>query len=44
MALLRRIYAGLRLQINEAKSAVGSAFGRMFLGYELWVVNGREVK
>ena len=44
MALLRQLYAGLKLQINEAKSAVGSAFGRKFLGYELWVAKGREVK
>jgi RNA-directed DNA polymerase len=35
---------GLKLQINEAKSAVGSAFGRKFLGYALWVAKGREVK
>jgi RNA-directed DNA polymerase len=44
MALLRRLYAGLKLQINEAKSAVGSAMGRKFLGYALWVAKGREVK
>ena len=44
MAMLRKQYAGLKLQINEAKSAVGSAFGRKFLGYELWVAKGREVK
>ncbi len=44
MALLRKLYAGLKLQINEAKSAVGSVFGRKFLGYALWVVKGREVK
>jgi RNA-directed DNA polymerase len=44
MALLRKLYAGLKLQINEAKSAVGSALGRKFLGYELWVAKGREVK
>lgn len=44
MAYLRKLYAGLKLQINEAKSAVGSAFGRKFLGYELWVAKGREVK
>ena len=44
MALLRRQYAGLKLQINEAKSAVGSALGRKFLGYALWVAKGREVK
>lgn len=44
MAYLRRLYTGLRLQINEAKSAVASAFGRKFLGYALWVAKGREVK
>ena len=44
MALLGRLYAGLKLQINEAKSAVGSALGRKFLGYELWVAKGLEVK
>jgi RNA-directed DNA polymerase len=38
------LYAGIQLQINEAKSAVGSAFGRKFLGYELWGAKGREVK
>ena len=44
MVLLRSLYAGLKLQINEAKSAVGSALGRKFLGYALWVAKGREVK
>ena len=44
MALLGKLYAGLKLQINEAKSAVTSALGRKFLGYELWVAKGREVK
>jgi len=44
MALLRRRYAGLKLQINEAKSAVAGAFGRKFLGYALWMAKGREVK
>jgi len=44
MAYLRKLYGDLKLQINEAKSAVGSAFGRKFLGYELWVAKGREVK
>ena len=44
MAYLRTLYAGLKLQINEAKSAVASAFGRKFLGYELWVAKGQEVK
>ena len=44
MELLRNLYAGLKLQINEAKSAVASAFGRKFLGYALWVAKGQEVK
>lgn len=44
MALLRKLYTGLKLQINESKSAVGSAFGRKFLGYALWVAKGQEVK
>lgn len=44
LAYLRKLYGDLRLQINEAKSAVGSAFGRKFLGYALWVAKGREVK
>ncbi len=44
MAWLRKLYAGLGLQINETKSAVCSAFGRKFLGYALWVARGREVK
>ncbi|OAI73654.1 DNA polymerase, partial [Ralstonia solanacearum] len=44
MALLRRLYGKLRLKVNEAKSAVASAFGRKFLGYSFWVAAGRMVK
>jgi RNA-directed DNA polymerase len=44
MAWLRKLYGKLKLQINEAKSAVCSAFGRKFLGYELWLAKGCEVK
>ncbi len=33
---LRRLYAGLHLRINEAKSAVGPAKTRKFLGYSTW--------
>ena len=44
MALLRRLYGKLRLKVNEAKSAVASAFGRKFLGYSLWVAAGGVVK
>jgi RNA-directed DNA polymerase len=44
MGYLRKLYMGLKLQINEAKSAVASAYGRKFLGYALWVAKGKEVK
>jgi len=44
MALLRRRYDKLHLKINESKSAVTSAFGRKFLGYELWLARENEVK
>ena len=44
MALLRRLYARLRLTVNETKSAVASVFGRKFLGYSFWVARGGEVK
>lgn len=44
MAYLRKLYTGLKLQINEAKSAVASAPGRKFLGYALWMAKGNEVK
>ena len=44
MALLRRSYAKLHLMVNECKSAVGSVFGRKYLGYSLWVARGGEVK
>lgn len=41
MALLQKLYAGLKLQINEAKSAVARARGRKFLGYALWTGKAR---
>lgn len=38
MGLLRRLYARLRLRVNETKSAVASVFSnRKFLGYSFWV-------
>lgn len=40
MALLRRLYGKLKLTVNESKSAVGSAFGRKFLGYDFWQRQG----
>jgi group II intron reverse transcriptase/maturase len=44
MALLKRRYDKLHLRINDSKSAVTSAFGRKFLGYELYVTAKGEVK
>jgi group II intron reverse transcriptase/maturase len=44
MGLLRRLFTGLRLQINEAKSAVDKAWNRKLLGYSLWVAKGQTVK
>ena len=44
MRSLRRLYARLHLKVNEAKSAVGTAFGRKFLGYCLRAGAGGTVK
>jgi RNA-directed DNA polymerase len=44
MALLRRHYDRLCLKINESKSAIASAFGRRFLGFELYKTGKDEVK
>ena len=44
MEALRRLYAGLRLRINEAKSAVARPWDRKFLGYSFWVARKRTVK
>ncbi len=44
MQALRRLYAKLRLRVNEAKSAVARPWGRKFLGYRFWVAKGGEVK
>jgi len=40
---LRRLYARLRLRINEAKSAVARPWHRKFLGYSFWVAPGRTI-
>ena len=34
---LRRLFAGLRLRVNEAKSAVARPWDRKFLGYSFWI-------
>ena len=44
MAALRRLFARLRLRVNEAKSAVAPATQRKFLGFSFWVAQGRIVK
>jgi RNA-directed DNA polymerase len=44
MSTLRRLYAKLRLRINESKSAVDYAWNRKLLGYSFWVAAGRAVK
>jgi RNA-directed DNA polymerase len=41
---LRKLYDQLHLKVNEAKSAVASAYGRAFLGYDLWCSAGVMVK
>jgi group II intron reverse transcriptase/maturase len=44
MQTLRRLYARLRLRINESKSAVARPWDRTFLGYSFWVAPGWEVR
>ena len=45
MELLRRLYAGLRLRVNEAKSAVDRPQNRKLLGYSFyWGRRGEGVK
>ena len=44
METLRRLYARLRLRVNEAKSAVARPWDRKFLGYSFWVAPGRVIR
>jgi RNA-directed DNA polymerase len=44
MGLLRRLYAKLRLRVNETKSAVDWARNRKLLGYSFWSGRDGEVK
>ena len=44
MELLQRLYAKLRLRVNESKSAIDLATNRKLLGYSFWVAPGRTVK
>jgi group II intron reverse transcriptase/maturase len=38
------LYAGLKLRVNVAKSAVAPVWERSFLGYRFWVAPGKIVK
>jgi RNA-directed DNA polymerase len=44
MGLLRRLFSGLRLRVNETKSAVDRVRNRKLLGYSFWFSRGAEVK
>jgi group II intron reverse transcriptase/maturase len=44
MATLKRLFARLRLQVNDAKSAVARVWERKFLGYSFWVAKGRIIR
>jgi hypothetical protein len=44
MQSMRRLYARLRLRVNESKSAVALARERKFLSFSFWIGPGREVK
>jgi RNA-directed DNA polymerase len=44
LQLMRRLLAGLRLRINEEKSAVAKATQRSFLGYSFWVASGGAIR
>ena len=44
LALLRRLYTGLRLRINESKSAVAPVWNRKLLGYSFWMAREQVVK
>lgn len=41
---LKGLYAGLRLKVNEAKSAVAKPWYRKFLGYSFWKAKDGEIK
>lgn len=44
MEQLKKLYAKLRLKVNESKSAVGPATSRKFLGFSFWIGPGGKVK
>ncbi len=44
MTTMRRLFAKLRLRINETKSAIARPWERKFLGYSFWFAKGGTVK
>ena len=44
LRLLRKLYARLRLRINESKSAVTKAWYGSFLGFSFWVAAGKRIR
>lgn len=44
MATLKRLYAKLRLKINETKSRITRVWASQYLGYGFWVAKGKTVK
>ena len=44
MTTLKRLFARLRLQVNDAKSTVARVWERKFLGYSFWVAPGRLIR
>ncbi len=44
MQALRRLFAKLRLRVNETKSAVARPWERKFLGYSFWVTKDATIK
>jgi len=44
MRHLRKLYAKLRLKINESKSAVGPVWSRKFLGFSFWRAQDKRIR
>jgi len=44
LALLRQLFARLRLRVNEEKSAIGPVWTRKILSYSFWIAPGRKPK
>ncbi len=44
MATLKRLYAKLRLKVNETKSQITRVWKSQYLGYGFWVAKGKMVK